>query len=200
MKMLIKIYLIGLTISILGSACKKEIDITSIGGPSRDIKTAGDLEATLQVTDMQGNARATFREGDNFMFSFIIKNRGKEDIYLHPWLFPVDIKDFFAVYKQAEQGEKVFINKPFQLGINTYDLRAQRVAGGGEIEYRIPWLTKKKQSYIMPINRPEKQDVERYYWATDPEPATLTKGKYFSGFEIEAEGHKLSFRIEFNIE
>jgi hypothetical protein len=52
----------------------------------------------------------------------------------------------------------------------------------------------------MPINRPEKQDVERYYWATDPEPAPLTKGKYFSGFEIEAEGRKLSFLIEFIIE
>lgn len=168
--------------------------------PAIDVKTYGDLEFVYQVTDMEGNPQSTFREGENFMFSFVVKNQGDTDLFLGSWLeIPTD-DDFFTVYKKKNDGNgKLRIGKSYRLSGNTLDLRQQVVPKNGEIEYRIPWLTQDGTNYIMPIYNTDIRAIDRNYRSTAPVPTPLSPGKYYSGFILEFNDKVLSFEIIFSI-
>lgn len=170
--------------------------------PAMDVKTYENLEFIYQVTDMEGNPQSTFREGENFMFSFVVKNHGDEDISLGAWDFPVVIDGFFAVYRKGNMGDgKQRIGKPFTSGGNTRDLLWQPVPKKEEIEYRMPWLTQKDTSYVMPIYRPEKPNShDRNYLAVEQLPEPLPSGEYYSGFTLEYKEEEIRFAITFSIE
>src|SRR5690606_22792500 len=168
--------------------------------PAIDVKTYGDLEFVYQVTDMEGNPQSTFREGENLMFSFVVKNRSDEDKpVFNRWWFPNAIDDFFALYRTNSK-DKILIGKSFKIGGNTYDGFGQGVPAQSEIEYRIPWLTQKDTYYIMPIHRPERDIFnKRGYVAAEPLPEPLLQGEYYSGFTFELQDEEISFSITFLI-
>lgn len=165
-----------------------------------DIKAQGDLEFTYQVTDMEGNPSSAFKEGDNFIFSFVVKNQGEGGGSIGPWTFPID-EDFFTIYKKINEGSgKQRIGKSFRIGGNTKDGGHQSVPGKGEIEYRIPWLTQSDTSYIMPEYRPETNVGNRYYRAINPLPKPLSAGEYSSGFVLEFKETEIQFAISFKVD
>lgn len=159
----------------------------------------GDLEAVLQVTDLQGKPKSSFREGENFLLSFTVKNRGKQDARIGRWDFPTVIQDFFAVYKITQEGVgKHRVGKPFTTGGNSLDLHSQLVPAEGQIEYNVPWMSETGQRFIMPtFSKPEKNFNPRLYQAVEMLP--LSKGKYFSGFTLEQDGKELAFKVEFEV-
>ena len=169
---------------------------------ARDVKNHGDLEFIYQVTNMEGNPQSTFVAGENFMFSFVVKNHGDEDIMVFDrWDLLYTIDDFFALYKTNNQGNgKMVIGRSFEISASLYDLPGQWVPNHGEIEYRIPWLTQRDTSYIMPVYRPDRNLYnERSYRAVEPLPEPLLAGQYYSGFNLEHQGEEISFDVQFVI-
>lgn len=169
--------------------------------PAMDVKTYGNLEFIYQVTDMEGNPQRTFREGENFIISFVVKNHGEEDkMIFDRWWFPEVTDNFLAVYKRDNQGE-VLIGKSFKIGGNTYDASGQGVPGQSKIIYQIPWLTRSDTTYIMPIYRPERNiPNKRSYLAVEPLPESLPSGEYYSRFTFDFKDKEISFAITFAIE
>lgn len=199
-KLLFFLLLIGFTTSSCEENSLSDEDKNS---PAIDVKAYENLEFIYRVTDMDGNSRSTFAEGENFVFSFIVKNHGNENVFLDPWNFPVVIEDFFAVYrKNTAQEGKERIGKSFTIGGNSRDLLSQQVPKKGEIEYRMPWLTQKDTAYIMPLYRPRIEDIynKRRYLAVEPLPIPLSSGEYYSGFTFEYKEEEITFTITFSIE
>ncbi len=192
MKKYLKMVLMLVTLSLTAFSCDRSDE-------AWDVQRWGDLEAVLQVTDLQGKPQSSFREGENFLLNFTVKNRGKQDAHLGPWDFTFANQDFFAVYKVTQEGVgKELIGKPFRGGGNSRDLLSQIVPAKSQIVYSSPWMSEKELGYIMPTySKPERNVNQRRYQAVETSP--LGKGKYFSGFTLEQEGKELTFRVEFEV-
>lgn len=198
-KMKVITFLLILIIPIYG--CESDGLSDSEQDLARDVKTNGDLEFIYQVTVMEGNPQNTFSEGENFMFSFVVKNHGDEDIWVFDrWDLLYTIDDFFALYKTNNQGNgKMLIGRSFEISASSYELPGRQwVPNHGEIEYRISWLTQSDTSYIMPAYRPNRNLYnERNYRAVEPLPEPLLAGQYHSGFNLEHQGEEISFDVQF---
>ncbi len=198
MKTYPKMVLMLVTLSLTAFSCDRSEEIFNQAGGARHVQQWGDLEAVLQVTDLQGKPQSSFREGENFLMSFTVKNRGKQDARIESWAFPAG-NDFFAVYKSTHEGDgKSRIGKPFRIGANSYDYAPQIVPATKEIHYAAPWLSEKGKIYRLPIyNNTENSFTQRYYEAVETSP--LGKGQYYSGFTLEHEGKELAFEISFTV-
>ncbi|CAN5840321.1 hypothetical protein BH24BAC1_BH24BAC1_38750 [soil metagenome] len=186
-------------LTLTAFSCDRAEEAFSQASGARHVQRWGDLEAVLQVTDLQGKPKSSFREGENFLLSFTVKNRGKEDARIVHWDFPFVIQDFLAVYKIIQEADgKNWVGKPFKSGPSSYDLAPQVVPAESQLEYVFPWMSETGQRYVMPIySKPERNVNKRHYEAVETQP--LSKGRYYSGFTLEQEGKELAFRVKFEV-
>jgi hypothetical protein len=198
METYLKGFMMMALLTLTAFSCDRSEEAFAQAAGARQVRKWGNLEAVLQVTDMQGEPKSSFREGENFLLNFTVRNRGKEDAWIESWAFPAG-NDFFAVYKSTNEGDgKSRIGKPFRIGANTYDGARQIVPATYEIKYAAPWMSEKGKVHFMPIySNPKNSFTQRHYEPVEMQP--LSKGKYFSGFTLEQEGKELAFRIEFEV-
>lgn len=152
------------------------------------------LEFVYQVTDMEGNPKTSFREGENFLLSFTVNNSGKEKKIIEQEFFPL-IDDFFAVYKISGEG-KALMGKPFDIGVNTKDYWVVEIAPQTWVNYHVPWVVRERESIDMPVS-PNAEVKKRNYWGV--ETPSLDKGEYVSGFTLTYKEQPLEFKITFTI-
>ncbi len=164
-------------------------------------KKSGDLIATLQVLNMEGEPQAVFKQGENFMLSLIIENKSKHTVELCQCDLPYAIDDFFAVYRvfEDDQGnrEKTLIGKPFDGGLlAARDSPITGVRSKQQIEYRIPWLGSRVEAYPAPENNIS--STVDYFFLADQKP--LLPGAYTVGFSLGEYGIDNEFSIYFTVE
>lgn len=193
------IFIMAFLTGLLNS-CGEDIESLDSDSSAVSSKKSGDLIATLQVLNMEGEPQAIFKQGENFMLSLIIKNKSKHTVELCQCDLPYAIDDFFAVYRVFEDDngnrEKKLIGKPFDGLGGAYDSPITGVRGKQQIEYRIPWMVPLNESFSAPENNISA--TIDYFIPVTQEP--LSAGAYTVGFSLDEYGIDDEFSIYFTVE
>lgn len=88
----------------------------------------------LRLLDTLGNEKTVFNQGENIVFSFLVKNNSADDLMLETF-FPND--DFFHIYQTGTNGETISHGIPYDLicYIGYFTIPAN-----GYIEFKCPWV------------------------------------------------------------
>lgn len=183
--------------TIIAWSCEKESLIQN--NSAVHTETHGDLKFVYQVTDMEGNPKAVFQEGENIMFSFAIKNQGKETERVCICYIPVDFDEFFkvySVYNEEGREQRSEVGKPHYGAGGTANLPILEVKGKTTFGYAIPWMAEDGVDYPAPHNNTDKTGGGFGHNENDP----LPKGEYYSGFTLEYNDQDLTFEVFFSVQ
>lgn len=110
---------------------------TATGGCSDDSISELPINFKFRLLDETGNPSTTFKEGENFVFSFLIINKSNQVLNLRQ---SIDQSDFFKVYRLNPEGNsaKIAVGKPYINMFCEYKLGIQ-IAQKDTLKFEIPW-------------------------------------------------------------
>ena len=172
------------------------------------------LTASFELLDMDNRPSNRFREGENFQFSFRLRNVSDRDtLYTRvstPPLarnFVISNPEFFSVMKVAAKdyadermGRAVDSGPAEPFTLIGFTLLPQTT-----LTYQVVWQTQVGIRYPMPlydpVPRPGSWYDPRNYTRTGPERKVerLPKGSYYSAFTLTMFGKQVPFRADFTI-
>ena len=98
---------------IISVGCQKDDDIFELEIGDKNaviVKEVDGVEFKFCLLNEQGKPATIFNEGENFTFSFSIKNNRKEKLHANPDNFQfIYLKDFFAVKKRNKYYGKAYL-------------------------------------------------------------------------------------------
>lgn len=128
------------------------------------------VEFMFRLLDENGTIKTLFNEGENVIFSFVIVNKTKEDLFFYH--SEMNTNDFFRLYKIDSLQGKLDLGKPYDY-IFCEMIGALMVPVDSVLKIEIPWLWDENQSFGY-IGCPN----DNYHSITFP----LTTGDYKTAF------------------
>jgi len=172
------------------------------------------LMASFELLDMDNRPRNRFREGENFQFSFRLRNVSERDtlqtrVSTTPLArnFVISNPEFFSVMKVAVKG---YTNERMGRAVNSGPAEPFTLIGFAllpktTLTYQVVWQTLVGIRYPMPlydpVPRPGSWYDPRNYTRTGKEPKVerLLKGDYYSAFTLTIFGKQVPFRVDFTV-
>lgn len=165
--------------------CRKEIrnNPTTNGSPAT--QTVGNLEFILETTDMNGNFKSQFAEGENFMLTLMIKNNNAKGVTLCHCFLTDTNPDLFAVYTAEPTASKYgtmaagdSVGQPWNAagGIDIAPITG--IGANSFIKYTLPWfISDTTVKYFAPVSPP----VEAFHVVQN---SMLPVGMYYTQFRL----------------
>ena len=174
------------------SACSKSDDVTDINNHSEkdgagSIETSSDQMVDFQLQNEEGIECYEFKEGDNIIFRFEIKNDTDGDAILPPFSEVLGL-DVFSVYSQ----KGVRIGTPWDV-IMTSFRESDVIRAHSSAVFVCPWF----DIPALYFNGKEHYYSEFFYKKDDKSP--LPKGEYISEFVIRLNEKTITCNRKFEI-
>lgn len=165
-------------------------------------KFQAEADFQFRLLTMDGVAANTFKEGENFVFSFLIINKSNNSYYLNP--SSINTTDIFRVYKKnaiSEDGSIIVdMGKPYE-GMFCVYAGGISIAANDTLKLEIPW--KPNSSW-----EPGSPYFSSNFCMVNSDNVLLSKGQYQtqfrSSFEFSRDGETYQvpekiFNIDFVI-
>lgn len=178
------LFFVGFGYLMLFYGCKK---------PNSDNPLDSDLEFHFQLLDRNRQVARTFKQGDNFRFSFVIINKTKKGWGLKQESFDEN-DDFFRVYKTFD--DKKTAGRPLLNPVTTFKIPFIPVLDTLRLE--MDWMPSKGSYYGT---------LDNYHFENKPLPIGTYKTGFTNVFEFYSEGvgsttfktNPLTFNVDFDV-
>ncbi len=206
---------IGVSVLIgwLGGCTPKEPEPLLRNGVAINDKLWGAYE----VLNMDGQPQNTFKTGENFQLSFVLRNVSDDTLntsLIGPlqqqrlsWIFLLENRQFFEVLRVNTSGAYLSMGKPID---NIPPDAVIAITPGGIIlppkttlTYRVHWQTQLGQQYEIPIYGPLQNLVPRRYFVrtvNNRKVEILSAGQYYAGFTLNIFNENVLFSLKFTVQ
>lgn len=184
---------------VIFSSCKKQgFNPTANNGPA--IQTAGSLEFILETTDMNGNFKSRFSQGENFELTLMIKNNSANGITLCHCFIPDSDPGLFAVYtaepiisKFGTIAAGYSVGKPWN-GAGGLDIAPITGIGSDSfIKYSLPWyISDTTVKYFAPTS----YSIEAFHVVQNP---MLPNGHFYTQFNFTYLNNPIHLKFYFDV-
>ena len=145
------------------------------------------VEFEFRLLNEQGQPSTTFKEGENFVFSFLITNSLKEDIAWYSSCKLFSIKSLYSVYKLVmdDSGNQSyeFVGQPFVAPVICQDVPIL-VAPGEEYYLKMPWLFNPNNANLLQGEYKVDFELVDFEFKGNFNEQKITKS-FYQNFEIE---------------
>lgn len=157
-----------------------------------DTVEADSFSYEFRLLNENGNPSTQFEEGENLIFSFLIINKTREDIFLQQESF--DTSDFLKVHSQAysNEGEAV-MGKPYETIFCTYQ-NGVLIPASDTLKLEIPWVVNISNNYPHFCLLQENSYLQAGKYKT-----SFTSSFKFEKGESSFETEKMHFEIGFEV-
>jgi hypothetical protein len=159
--------------------------------------TSDNIEANsfryeFRLLNENGKPSTQFEEGENIIFSFLIINETRKDIFLQQGSF--DTSEFMKVYSKAysNEGEAV-IGKPYETIFCTYQ-NGVLVPASDTLKLEIPWVVNTSNNYPHFCKLQENSYLQPGKYKT-----SFTSSFKFERGNSSFETEKMHFEIDFEV-
>ncbi|MGH2642946.1 MAG: hypothetical protein ACRDE2_03275, partial [Chitinophagaceae bacterium] len=181
--------------------CRKDIKNNPVSSSAPATQTAGGLEFILETTDMNGNFKSQFAQGENFKLTLIIKNNDANGVTLCHCFLTMTNSNLFAVYAAEPISIAKFgnfstndsIGKPWD-GAGGIDIAPITGVGGNSfIKYSLPWFI---SDTTIKYFAPELPHIQAFHVIQNP---MLPAGRYYTQFNFTYMGKSIHLRFYFKV-
>lgn len=184
---------------VIFSGCKKQSPAPAANnGPAT--QTVGPLEFILETTDMNGNFKSQFSQGENFKLTLMIKNNSAKGITLCHCFIPDSNPDLLAVftaepivskYGTIAAGDSV--GQPWN-GAGGLDIAPiTGIGSNSSIKYSLPWyISDTTVKYFAPSSYP----IEAFHVIQNP---MLPGGHYYTQFNFTYLNSSIHLKFYFDV-
>lgn len=160
-------------------------------------KTDIPVDFEFRLLNVNGEPSTVFKEGEDLIFSFIIVNKSKNQLYLKAI---TDMDDFFKVFdlsSRQENGELISLGKPYK-AVHCEYVNGYIIPSLDTLKIEIPWVPKENNIDSYPkIMCNYKYDNS--YIAIGEYTTNFTSTFVVNTEENEFETEMKSFKINFTV-
>lgn len=206
----VALYSLSSLILLAFSCHNSEPTLAIMQTESNSIKV-GEVECILLVTDLQGKPQTVFKQGENFLLSFTIKNHSDQEVRVcEGSLLSKIVPELFTVYQELNEG-KFPIGKPYEsISTSCRFIAPSILSANTENNITLPWLwgngENKQAIYDTPnfgyyLNPDDSLcKTLAIYSAQAPRTSKLAVGNYFTQLSTTLYNREIQLRYDFIVE